>query len=310
MKQIHIASACDANYVPYLGVMMYSLLKNSKNPSNKYFHIIDGGINSIDRVRMIELAGTYGANIEFLSIDESKYRHLIVYSHWTHTVYYRLSLPELLENLDRVLYLDSDIICLRDIDEIYDMELDGKLIGAVQDMGNIDLSYLGVEDPQKCLNSGVLLMDMAAWRKQGVADDINEFITNKADKIRMPDQDILNAVLHTKWKDLGPRANMQLHQFSIWKRLFCDLPDTTIVLHFTSSNKPLNSFGTIYGSIFKKYLYESPWKEYAKQALTWRTKLKYLLKYIYFNFIPMWIRTAIRKYILNPIGFRPNMLSS
>ncbi|MCC9816351.1 glycosyltransferase family 8 protein, partial [Streptococcus agalactiae] len=118
------------------------------------------------------------------------------------TIYYRLLAHKFLpETLDRILYLDADMLCLNDFSSLYDMELGDQLYAAASH--NTDGKFLdyvnklrlkNVELESSYFNTGVLLMNLPAIRKVVHQQTILDYIMQNRGRLILPDQDILNGL--------------------------------------------------------------------------------------------------------------------
>ena len=122
--------------------------------------------------------------------------------YWTRAMYYRLLAAELLpRSLDRGLYLDPDILVINPVRALYDTDLEGDLMAAATHTGLL----AGITDPVNRLrlenyeaeayyNSGVLVMDLSAMRREVRPGDIFDYAREHADILLLPDQDVLNGL--------------------------------------------------------------------------------------------------------------------
>lgn len=117
-------------------------------------------------------------------------------SHVSIVTYFRLFLAEILpETLNKVLYLDCDIICAGPLDRLWDRPLRNKPIAAVTDMDANDPNRyvrLGYEPKFGYFNAGVLLINLKYWREHEVIRQFSDFMHNNANRIIFHDQDVLN----------------------------------------------------------------------------------------------------------------------
>jgi len=142
----------------------------------------------------------------------------------------RLLLPELLPDVDRLIYLDADVIVLRDLGELYDTDLANCALGAVLDYALVGLfplkgwrletetkswlvqDYLrdivGLSDWRAYFNSGVLVMDLERFREDGVAQIAKAFMERTRSTRFFIDQDALNHVVDGAFARLDPRWNV------------------------------------------------------------------------------------------------------
>ena len=111
-------------------------------------------------------------------------------------------IPKLI-NQDRVLYLDSDIILNGSLSDFYYSDLEGAPVGVIRDyctMQTFPFPYLDESISRKYFNSGVLLIDCAKWRNEGIVDILLETAKAYAEQVLYGDQCILNIVLREKAK--------------------------------------------------------------------------------------------------------------
>lgn len=115
----------------------------------------------------------------------------------------RLQLDALLgHQFDRVLYLDSDTLSIRDLCPLFEVNFQGTLIAAVDDFmkeipHNIKrCKSLGIEFGQY-FNSGIILFNWPMMIKEKAFDTARKVISSR--KLRIPDQDALNQVVANRW---------------------------------------------------------------------------------------------------------------
>lgn len=187
--------------------------------------------------------------------------------------WYRIRLPELLPDVDRVLYIDVDTLITANLRELWSTDLRGSPLGAITQylypamMPRIE-AELRLPDVASYFNSGVLLFDLDCWRAQGLKDQIAEYAQTHRHQLVWPDQDALNGVLHARRYRLHPRWNAMT---GIWELPLRQLPyprdqvrqarrDPAIV-HFIGPFKPWH---------FRcKSRYRAEWFEYLQQT-RWR----------------------------------------
>jgi len=106
--------------------------------------------------------------------------------------------------VERVLYIDADILARGDVGRLWDTDLDGKLLGACPDVG-YPLGYDGI-DRGPCFNSGVLLMDLT--RIRGGVQKLKDIAKSVASP-KFVEQDALNLHFRGAWKPLSLEWNAQ-----------------------------------------------------------------------------------------------------
>ena len=136
VKSISIVCTFDNNYSQHCGVLLASLFENNKNI---YFdiYIVSDFIDDVNKSRLFALVSAYSQRLYYIQIDKKKFEGLPFggkFSHISLATYYRLMLPEVLPvTLDKILYLDCDIIVNGRIESLWNIDLKYYTIGAVED---------------------------------------------------------------------------------------------------------------------------------------------------------------------------------
>ena len=133
--------------------------------------------------------------IRLLQIDEDTFATLPL-SHWvTVQAWFRIKLPDMCPDLDRILYLDCDTLILGDLSELFSTNLDGKYLAGVKDVWGVDKYCKRLNMTSGVyVNSGMLLLNADFCRKEGFFDKIVDFANNNAKIIEFCDQDSINKV--------------------------------------------------------------------------------------------------------------------
>jgi lipopolysaccharide biosynthesis glycosyltransferase len=196
-------------------------------------------------------------------INNKVFSELKVLKHFSRDMYSRYILPDLLEDKDRVLYLDSDTLITGDIAELYNTKLGNNLAAGVRDIGitKDDLQgyakNLGLDDGQY-FNSGVLLLNLDKMRKENVTKKLIEETDRLSDKLQHPDQDIINLVMRDKIGELPNIWNYQDED----RRLDPGILKDSKIIHYTTAIKPWNTPNIIRGynkeahELYEKYEYD------------------------------------------------------
>lgn len=163
---------------------------------------------------------------------------------WPRIVYLRIFAPRFLKQYERVIYLDADLLPIRRDDRIWSLPLPHGLAAThdfevthdspLPEMSRTEwLASIGVHAP-RYLNSGVLVIDVAAWLELDFAALLQDYVAAHANGMRMFDQDFLNAVFQERWSGLSPSWNFQACLFSVG----IDDAFPPIFLHFSKPDKP------------------------------------------------------------------------
>ena len=123
-KTMNILCATDDNYAPYCGVMLTSFLENHKAFHTEVYIVVKKRLKEEKRLKRLEERYDVKVNIVKFPFSEITSSFPIGNRHWTIEMYYRLFAPELLpKDIDRVLYLDCDIIVDGDVSKMYFSEI-------------------------------------------------------------------------------------------------------------------------------------------------------------------------------------------
>lgn len=255
---INIVCACDDRYVKHLAVLIISIINNTKT-RNINFYIINGGIHQENIDKLEEIFITNKAKFRFLMTNEEEIKKLKVDKHLSTATYYRILIPNLLSNdIDKVVYLDSDIVVNGDISELWNMDISEFSIGAKKEAANYQRNeYLNMPKKAPYFNAGVLLMNLNKWRQCNHSSNVFTYLNKFGDNLLYHDQDGINALLY----------NDSLEIQSEWNILSQDVYGNSSfrgpkLVHFTEASKPwqlLNNHP--FKKEYEKYLAMTPWKD-------------------------------------------------
>lgn len=202
--RFNVSAAINDAYTPYAYVMLSSLFR--KNPEAEVFvYLLQYDLEDSSKKNLQKLAELYDNHMIFLPIDlKLLSKKLPRTAAWPVEVYFRLLLPDLLpEEVDRILYLDSDIIVNQELRSFYQTDFAGKLIIGCRDLALINLTIEDcLQNRSKCLkplfeghryiNSGVLLIHMQELRRKYSFQDYMKLAEELDYRIFAPDQDLIN----------------------------------------------------------------------------------------------------------------------
>lgn len=174
----------------------------------------------------------------------------------TRAAYGRLWVEDFYDSsVERVVYLDSDIIVRDKLDFLFEIDLEEHAIGACQAMAlahfkdelGLDWRRLNLDPWTPYINSGVLVIDLKKYREQKIRERCIEFIRDNKEHLNLADQDALNFVLLGKFKRLPPRWNQEsvsrTRELPVNYKIYTaeeidDLVDRPAIIHFNGSKKP------------------------------------------------------------------------
>ena len=303
--KINIVCATDDKYVPYCGVMLTSLFENNKDSQVDVYIMIDKPLQERNREKFAELANIYGTSISYCVVDKRFLENFPLkgdgVDHWSIVTYYRLYAAELLpETVDKVLYLDCDIIVDGSLRELFGMDWDGIAAGAVPDMCTEWTEYyerLGYDRSKGYFNAGVVLINLDYWRKNHTGQQCLDWLANNYDKVFNNDQDVLNVVLADKKKTLSVTYNYQIqlrmpHFFNTFsKNLKEEVLKTEhpVIIHYAAELKPWMAY-------YYSYPFNDVWHKYKKMSL-WKNMSDALPE-------QRKVVACLKRYVLWPLGIK------
>lgn len=256
LEVIPIFFAIDDGYMPFLAVALESLIENS---SKKYYYSIKILYTNIseENKKKINKYKRENVNIEFVDLNyyiEKVKDKLYTRDYYTNTTYFRLFIANLYPQYNKAIYLDSDIVVLGDIAELYNQDMGDNLIAAAPDdviqTTKVFQEYaekvVGVADYRNYFNAGILLMNLDEFRK---FDFQNKFLY-LLETIKFTvaqDQDYLNRLCKGKVKiidkawDTMPIGNETLEEKDLK------------IIHYNLADKPWHYDNIKYKEYFWKY---------------------------------------------------------
>lgn len=214
-EKINIVFACDSNYAQHATVAMMSILKNTANPARIVFYLLDDQIDETVKKKMqtsIELAK---AEIHFCEVETGRFNDFFVSGQLSKAAYFRLEMGHLLpEAVEKVIYLDCDLLVFDDIVKMWDTDMHGHPLAAVMDLGIMasdkdwrgKQQQLGFHKEDIYFNSGVLMVDLKAWREHDYGRKAEHLAEKNA--YRHHDQDALNQLFYKNWQPLPLNWNV------------------------------------------------------------------------------------------------------
>lgn len=216
---IDVLMAVDDTYTEPATVTVLSLARATS--AQVRLHLIDSGLRPDGRQKMETMLSPFVDLTIYPSPDRLTLELSPGYNDYLSSACMnRLHVGQLLPaELDRVLYLDADVLVLEDPIELWSADLGRNCVGAVRDggwpsrrtlvtsEGQVEERYDGAAAPGY-FNSGVMLIDLPRWRGEAIYDKCLRLHEAVGNALRAPDQDILNMVLQSAWTPLPSRWNV------------------------------------------------------------------------------------------------------
>ena len=247
-------------YLPHLNTMLFSVLYH--NPDT-YFtvYLLHTSIRGERTAETRAVLGTRG-ELVMVEADGLGFDDAPTTDRFPKEMYYRIFAAKYLpENVDRVLYLDPDIIVNGYLRELYEMPLGENFFAAASHNGKVMRLFngarLGLKKGTPYINSGVLLINLEKLRREQKYDEVFRYIQKKKRRLLLPDQDVISGLYGERIYELDTYIyNMTDRQYRV-ERLFKNQRDfewyknNTVIFHYCGKNKPwkeeyIGVFGNFY----------------------------------------------------------------
>lgn len=286
MNMMNVVCATDDAYVPWCGVMLTSLRENHASTSIAVY-ILTEGLSDENKRALFSLENEK-FHIHICQVEAESLKNLPIREgdHVSLATYYRLYLADILPSeINRIVYLDCDMVVTGDLTELMNVDCGECGIAAIRDDASyLDLPYARLQ--YDCsfgyFNAGVLVLDIATWRKLNIQVKLIEYINENPDRCQFHDQDALNGVFAGKWVELPLKFNLQTG--FIVRSVYESLPDKSRVkeaiadlrvIHFTGLKPWGPGSKHPFVSRFMMYKDKSPWNHVVIPPVPRRTIKKY-----------------------------------
>ncbi len=265
MANLNICYALDEIYIEQALVSIASILKNSNYDDKFNFYIMENCLNEQQRNLFEELKSIKEFNIEFININIEDFISCPIlkdikpeYSnyHVTMPTYFRFHAPKYFANLDKILYLDCDVIVRTSLEELFNINIENYAAMMAEDASNnIEKDRLNL---QNYFNAGVMMINLDYWRKNNITNKLFEYCITNKENILWQDQDIINSVLNENILKIKHEWNYQYFQYEYSRP---EEMRTCKILHFAGRFKPwLIPFECSIYDIYYYYLSMTPLK--------------------------------------------------
>ena len=258
-QEIPVFFSVDHRYIPFLGVAIHSLKKNLSPDSHCTIHVLYTNIPKELKKRITDLSDER-ADVSFTNVEKEvalMAGELNLRDYYTISIYYRLFIASLFPQYHKAIYLDADVVLNKDITAFYEIPLGENLVGAISDAivnGHEDFiryseGSLGIP-AKEYFNSGVLLMNLDAFRKERIQERFIELLNKYHFDTICPDQDYLNHLCRgrVQFVDKG------------WNKMSLDENYDGVpgLIHYNMFYKPWQYDNICYESYFWNYAKETP----------------------------------------------------
>ena len=276
---IHIACALNDYYVMPYGVMLVSLLENNKK-HKIHIHVFSGQLNNTSIKSLENIARKYHAGFTFYPLDDKEFQNLAISDRISRVTYYRDVIPgKISPEIEKILYLDGDMIVLGDISELWNTNIDNYIVATVDDLYAIhcrEFDRLKIPEKYGYFNSGLFLINRNEWVKNNISQKIFDYTRENIANLKFLDQDVENYVMHTQRKVIDQKWNQQVGLYFMRsgfnnpdysEKTLEEVKSKPVIVHFNGVEKPWNYVNLHpFKKEFNRYLKISGFKKLDEQV--------------------------------------------
>lgn len=281
-NHINVVYSTNAKYIPHLAASIASLLHNMAPQDTVSIHVLHADLDqpTMDKLTQVGKLASGRCDMAFHVIQRESLNRFPERGRITLESYYRLQLQDIFTDIDRIIYLDVDILIRSSLAEFWNTPLGDNVLAGVEETYDLAKVY------QKhgmitghCFNAGILLCNLKAMRAEPLWDKYMQFMNDF--ELVTGDQDILNQVFDKRVVIVHPKWN---HSTSIYRypenytqysqEQLREARENPAIVHFTGRRKPwhLKRDRHPYAMEYWNYLAMTPWrgqgwKKYLKKII-------------------------------------------
>lgn len=255
-ENINITLITDSRYTLPTAVSMYSAIKNKCDTSIYNFYIITENTTPKDNDFLLSLKNLAqnSVNINLISRNEpdlpyENMERFLQYKVGMHKIY----LSEILNEIDKVIYMDGDTVVLKDLRDLFDIDVSNVYAAVAKDgiyyRFPKEMKEMGLDKRGYYFNSGVMLHNLAEQRKDNIVEKLVNYV--KTNKDFYGDQDVLNVVMNDKLKLMSYRYNCI--------STFFEADDLNFLSSYFREKLPKETFYIYENSTIIHYAGDKPW---------------------------------------------------
>lgn len=278
---MNILVTVNDNYLLPLLIMLESLFKHETENITVYLFYSDVSEKNIKRLN--KYISKQGNRFVPVYVEEEIFENAPVFRYFTKEMYYRFLCSRLLpKTMDRILYLDPDILIRDSISSLYYSDFTEKKIIGMEDYAanyiSPDKKYaIGFTKDMPYINSGVLLFNLKKMREDFKLQDFIGILEENRDKVSFPDQDVMNLYFKNDIK-IGERIYNYNTGYGGIIKMFLHIlgkreKNEPVIVHYMGEAKPWQV------DYFGKYFFE--YYSYLKKYLSWKGKILFAFKPCY-----------------------------
>lgn len=267
-SSIAIIVACDDHYVVLLAALLKSIEFHHKTSENIVVFIVEDGISAKNQKKLTSSLDKGKINLLWISMDDAIPEDMHIpfdRSSYPKNIHTRIFIPHFIpDRFDKIIYLDVDMILMRDISDLWNVDLGDNMLAAVMDPrlkvfsnswgGILNYKELGFAPDTKYFNTGILVINNKKWREENSAATVVKCIADNEKFANYPDQYGINIVMANRWIELDPRWNW-------FADTACDDP---FLIHFIGRKPMYQTYDNReeFKKIFYEHLNQTQWRNF------------------------------------------------
>ena len=315
---IPVLLCADSSYLQHLGATVSSLLMTNRRHA---FRILVCGVEATEAAwsHLEAVVAHFGnATIEAVAFDRSRIQDFRIDRYLSLETYLRLFITEYIDDsIDKLLYLDCDMIVLRDIAPLWAVDVSQHFLAAAPEPYNGEHAQLGFGPNDTYFNTGLLLLNMARWRAENPLPQFLAFEAANRALLTSHDQDVLNVVFRHRilvlsclWNFKTYYADIAPEDLAMAPAEYTEARELPGIVHFTGRYKPwLYLFEPHYKQYYLAALAPTAWKDFVPADRTARNRVRRLVRLTGWRQRLNWRLPRLAKYLRQLSGKRSRILA-
>ena len=315
---IPVLLCADSSYLQHLGATVSSLLMTNRRHQ---FRILVCGVEGAGPAwgHLESVVAHFGnATVEAVAFDRSRIQTFRIDRYLSLETYLRLFITEYIDHsIDKLLYLDCDMIVLRDITPLWEVNVSRHFLAAAPEPYNGEHTQLGFGPEDTYFNTGLLLLNVAKWRAESPLSQFLAFEAANRALLTSHDQDVLNVVFRHRilvlsclWNFKTYYADIAPEDLGMTAAEYMDARKLPGIVHFTGRYKPwLYLFEPHYKKYYRAALAPTAWKDFVPADRNARNSVRRLVRLIGLRQSLNWRLPRVAKYLRRLSGKRSRVLA-
>jgi lipopolysaccharide biosynthesis glycosyltransferase len=286
LKRVNILMASDPDYFQHMAVCLVSLLaSNRRTHFNVVILVTHYTTEAADKLRK-SVENHLNLTLQLVTFDSAPLSQLPHPNpHYPPEIYARFWLEDYFPpDVERVIYLDGDIVVVGELDELLTLPLGENVLAAVPIPGSSRAKELGYNVADGYFNSGVMVINLKRWRNIGAREILITTAHAIAGQLKNPDQDVLNYCFHDQyvkldyvWNAITPYFR-QKNSLGLSRKEIRRVARQARIVHFSGASKPWQYLCTHpFKRVYLQCLATTEWREFSPADYSFTNVLKRLL---------------------------------